>query len=575
MQRLLQVNRELRDIEDPKLRSREFYIKKIQTSYGYDRNNAEKVFEIMQVKSVEAMWGSACGAVAWYKAGPIQREIEHSYSIFRKAWMRQPIRLAAFAAAYWVGTALPTRFFRKFENKPEGVTSDTFKSRHDLVGRFRVFEEDEPSDALESQVADYLAAYSSDPLSEPELLDHLMKQVSKKVDLSKIFQVKRLGADADDIFWSFGKIHGLENIAYCDDQALKACGGNPVKLQKLVNEVETNRRRHVAESPEAAEAKLVDHLENYKNAVNKMNLHVSDRKKLLALPFYLAKRQELPEPKRGQPEMELFEELTGMNWYEDARTRQDNEEKITEFNFEKFLSADLLATVDTDGPEFKTFVKLANLTSATKHERLQKAKEQFKSLMPLLASLTPVEQRSLVHLIQSRSEADRLADLTASKDIERQLAQVSEKENMAMKNRYRHQRQTMDFAEAKKMPVDERKVKDMLRNQHVFRDRMNAEIGTYQRLQDNPQLENGVLSYLHEAAYGEMKDLITDVGINYDSIPFHNLAALRKFNDNNSHESDGQFHNLMHALFTPVDMTDHEEEFVGWNEVAGTLPINR
>jgi hypothetical protein len=28
-------------------------------------------------------------------------------------------------------------------------------------------------------------------------------------------------------------------------------------------------------------------------------------------------------------------------------------------------------------------------------------------------------------------------------------------------------------------------------------------------------------------------------------------------------------------MFTPLDMTDHEENFVGWNEVGGELPINR
>ncbi len=31
----------------------------------------------------------------------------------------------------------------------------------------------------------------------------------------------------------------------------------------------------------------------------------------------------------------------------------------------------------------------------------------------------------------------------------------------------------MDFADPKKMPIDESKVKDLLRNQHVFRDKMN------------------------------------------------------------------------------------------------------
>jgi len=61
----------------------------------------------------------------------------------------------------------------------------------------------------------------------------------------------------------------------------------------------------------------------------------------------------------------------------------------------------------------------------------------------------------------------------------------------------------MDYVDHKKMPVDESKVKDLLRNQHIFRDKFNKEIGTYQQLQDNPQMENGVLTYLNEAAYGE------------------------------------------------------------------------
>lgn len=91
MNTLLNVKRDLRDIEDPKLRAREHYIKKIQASYGYDRANAEKVYEMMQVKQVEMMWGTAFGALAAYKVSPIQKEIERSYGIFRKAWMRYPL----------------------------------------------------------------------------------------------------------------------------------------------------------------------------------------------------------------------------------------------------------------------------------------------------------------------------------------------------------------------------------------------------------------------------------------------------------------------------------------------------
>lgn len=62
-------------------------------------------------------------------------------------------------------------------------------------------------------------------------------------------------------------------------------------------------------------------------------------------------------------------------------------------------------------------------------------------------------------------------------------------------------------------------------------------------------MQNGVLTYLTEAAYGEMKDLINDVGINEDSVEFFNLAAIRKLKDNKIHASDDNFHYLMNAMF--------------------------
>ncbi len=53
-----------------------------------------------------------------------------------------------------------------------------------------------------------------------------------------MFQVKRQGKDKDDIFWSFGKIHGLENIAFADPLEVQETNGNPVKIQQLVNKIE-------------------------------------------------------------------------------------------------------------------------------------------------------------------------------------------------------------------------------------------------------------------------------------------------------------------------------------------------
>lgn len=31
----------------------------------------------------------------------------------------------------------------------------------------------------------------------------------------------------------------------------------------------------------------------------------------------------------------------------------------------------------------------------------------------------------------------------------------------------------------------------------------------------------------------------------------------------------------MDAMFTPLDMTDYEDTFVGWNELYGSVPLNR
>ena len=88
-------------------------------------------------------------------------------------------------------------------------------------------------------------------------------------------------------------------------------------------------------------------------------------------------------------------------------------------------------------------------------------------------------------------------------------------------------------------------------------------------------MENGVLTYLSEAAYGEIEDLIREVGINRDSIPFWNIQDQKELRSQLSFESDVMIPKLMNAMFTPLDMTDYEEDFVGWKEFPGALPINR
>ena len=103
-----------------------------------------------------------------------------------------------------------------------------------MVGKFRIFETmEEPSTA--DQVANYLATNSNVPVTRDEMVGHVVMKALKKVDISQFFKVKRQGVDLDPIFWSLGKIHGLENIAFAEEKDILATNGNPVLLQKLVN----------------------------------------------------------------------------------------------------------------------------------------------------------------------------------------------------------------------------------------------------------------------------------------------------------------------------------------------------
>lgn len=162
-----------------------------------------------------------------------------------------------------------------------------------------------------------------------------------------------------------------------------------------------------------------------------------------------------------------------------------------------------------------------------------------------------------------------------SNQVEEKLSKLSEDENYTAKNRYRLQRTKLDFAEKKRMPIDESKIKDVLRNQPAFKSAIDSEIGNYEQVRRNPQFENGVLTYLNEATYGEMRDLVRDVGINNDNLTFMNVGDLQKKREQLFvHQSDHNFGYLMNALFTPLDMTDYENTFVGFNEIGGGLPIN-
>ena len=184
MEDKLKADRWSRELVAPRLQSRSRHIDQIQASFGYDRENAEKVYEIMQVRSIEFLFGSACGVFAAYKVGPLQKELARANVIFRKSWMRYPLQLTTFGLAYMAGIQVPARFVRKFFVKNnDGINDDVARGSHDLVSRFRLNEHREHINK-EDQIMNYLSMYSSDPLSKPELVESMMKNIAKDIDLS-------------------------------------------------------------------------------------------------------------------------------------------------------------------------------------------------------------------------------------------------------------------------------------------------------------------------------------------------------------------------------------------------------
>jgi multidrug efflux pump subunit AcrB len=228
---------------------------------------------------------------------PFQRNLENYNAIFRKTWMKVPLYAVTFGCAFYGGMQLPARVFPKFtRSKFEGVDHAYYTSSQDIVGKFRLFDSIESLDSRDD-VATYLSIYSTQPLTKNEMMDNLALHALKEFDVGKMFRVKRAGKDRDPLFWSFGKIHGLENLAFADEAEVKATNGNPVKLQQIVDRADPSKL-HV-HSFEHLVQELEGALKEYRDKVETMGMNPSDRKKVLSLPFFLSKRTQHPDPRAG------------------------------------------------------------------------------------------------------------------------------------------------------------------------------------------------------------------------------------------------------------------------------------
>ena len=102
-----------------------------------------------------------------------------------------------------------------------------------------------------------------------------------------------------------------------------------------------------------------------------------------------------------------------------------------------------------------------NYFTKTELESHEAAKEEFRKLMPLFAHLSYEEGKSLVHLIHNNKRLDLLQALHSGQ-VEQELAKKVEEENFNQKNRYRLEKEKLDYADKKRMAIDSTKLKTVL-----------------------------------------------------------------------------------------------------------------
>ena len=160
-------------------------------------------------------------------------------------------------------------FFPKYNKadnyfKPVGVNSAVYLHNQDLISKFRFFENGGAAADAKAEVQHYLDVYTSGPLTKADMLTRINEGRSVDPDFAKQFKVKRAGKDKDDMFWSFGKIHGLENIAFLDEKELLACNGNPFLIQRLVDKVNDSEKPLPPQTFDEMIQTLHANLESYK-----------------------------------------------------------------------------------------------------------------------------------------------------------------------------------------------------------------------------------------------------------------------------------------------------------------------
>lgn len=142
----------------------------------------------------------------------------------------------------------------------------------------------------------------------------------------------------------------------------------------------------------------------------------------------------------------MFTDLFGLDWHHFDKIERDEEKKITIFDYEDFLPAEMLKHLDTNSDEFKRMIKEYNYNTRTTYERHKENQELFSRLMPLMAHLSEKEGKDMIHLLKNNKRLSYLKTLHSG-EAETKLAKEVETENFKQKNRYWLETHQLDYAD--------------------------------------------------------------------------------------------------------------------------------
>ena len=561
---ITQARRDLRAIPDWRERHREEKVKRVQASFDLDRKTAAQTLEWIDLKFANHTFSSLCGGVtAYYLHFKFTPMLQKFSLLFKKPWMVPVFPAFGFCCAYVGAREIRARRLMGSDGSFEKMSGST-----DILSRFRDLEEVKPhGDNNIEALHNYLTTFTG--TTKEEAVKHLRKYgYEVKHKNQEKLKYKRLDGDLDDIKYMFAKIHGLENIAFVDDEELQRAAGDPLLLQTLVHKAEPTH--NPSSNFDGLVGNVMCRLEQYKKEVDKLDLTKSDRSKLLFLPFSNNNRAQNPEPKKGQWQYDLFTTMSGgktWNHYDDLEF--DPETKINIFEYEKMLPPSYLKKIDKDAPQFKKQVKMATILGHTEYEKHMELKKTFGKLMNVLHLLNEKEGESLCHLLKNKNGKSYI-DALHSGVIESRLAKIAVYAQHEQKNEYLLEKNKLDYIRKDKMPVEKAKIKDVLKNAADFRVRFNDEFGLYDTMEKTMDQDKRLMQIFSITSTGPLEKLKLEIGLRKDSHTLHTLRTKDIQELTNKISGDPMLDHTMfyffNSTFSLLDMTDYDDIMVGPNE---------